>query len=237
MVLGRSIPPLDGTFPITELGQLDDRLQGTVEVAEGGATAWIVLEIPQAGFVDIDVVARGDGEPVITLFDNSGREFASTGDNFSDLSSRIGRWLNRGTYLLAVDEVSDASMAAEVAVRWLPPLEVFDPITDLGQLDGQLQSTVEVVADGAVVWIAFEVLQSELIDIDVVAISDSDPVIGLFEASGRQVAFDDDSGLNFNARIEKNLGPGHYFLAIYEFAGAAMTADVTVQSSQEGQNP
>ena len=55
-----------------------------------------------------------------------------------------------------------------------------------------------------------------------------DTLVELFDADGRLVVIDDDSGGGLSSRAEPELAPGDYCVAVAGFAGSGVTADVQV---------
>jgi hypothetical protein len=101
--------------------------------------------------------------------------------------------------------------------------------SDIATAAGALSATgVVVPPDGRAVSL-FSV--SRAMDVRVEAAPQSgagDTVLEVYDADGRLVVLDDDSGGGLSSRAELDLQPGNYCLAVRGFDGGAMTADLRV---------
>lgn len=116
---GDQAPPLDGSYPIEDLGQLESRLRR--EVAIGGDAQWFSFEVARAGAVMIDAVPEGDADPEVVIYDDLGQFLEWDGDSGWGNASRVGFRVSPGRYALAVREENGA--ASRVRMR----LELFVP--------------------------------------------------------------------------------------------------------------
>jgi hypothetical protein len=117
---GEASPPLDGSYPVTALGDLASRLRTDVQSTE--VTTWYSFDMPQGGLVLIEAVANGGGDPSLVLFDDFGRQVAFNDDNGNSLDSLITARLLPGTYLAGVRQVSPGtqSMTRILFERYVP---------------------------------------------------------------------------------------------------------------------
>jgi hypothetical protein len=118
---GEAAPPLDGSYPVTMLGPISQRLRQ--DLTTGGTVSWFALDVPQAGLLVIDAVTGQLGDPTLVLFDDLGRQIAYNDDNGETLDSRITARVWAGTYLLGVRQLG--SVTTEVPTRllierWVP---------------------------------------------------------------------------------------------------------------------
>jgi hypothetical protein len=113
-------PPLDGSYPVTDLGQVQTRQRTDARV--GGAAAWHVVEVPAPGLLLIEAIAQGQGDPVLTLFDDLGRQLGHNDDSGGTLDSRLALRVQPGTYLVAVRQVDDSlqSVIRVLFERYVP---------------------------------------------------------------------------------------------------------------------
>lgn len=103
---GDAAPPMDGSYPITDLGLLPGRSVRDVQISGQQAT-WYSFEVDQQGAVVIDAVEVTDSDPLLILFNDLGQEIAYNDDHGGGLNSQITARVQAGRYLLAVRQYSD----------------------------------------------------------------------------------------------------------------------------------
>ncbi|QQA43151.1 PPC domain-containing protein [Pelagovum pacificum] len=117
---GEVAPPLDGSYPITELGALAGRTVTDAQMS-GDTANWYSLEVTQTGLLLIEAIAVSNGDPVIRLFDDVGREIGYNDDYGQGLDSQIAARVFPGTYLLALTDISDSSPRLRLVMeRYVP---------------------------------------------------------------------------------------------------------------------
>ncbi|MBF9036246.1 ABC transporter substrate-binding protein [Rhodobacterales bacterium HKCCE2091] len=221
--------------PATPLGSgaLDTMLEQGVTVTNSvSQTPYyrFTLAEPQA------VTIRAENEwadPYIYIFDGDGTLIAEN-DDYDSLNSRIDFTspLAAGDYCIAMRALSDQNQPVTVTVRGYDPrAAMFDlysqgnasppdgsgyPITELGVLSSRLVYDQPVGHDA--VFYGFSVPQGGLLVIDAIEITDSDPVIRLFDGSGREIAFNDDSNGTLDSQITARVGPGNYMLGVTQYS-------------------
>jgi len=99
-------PPLDGSYPVTDLGPVQTRQRTDANVDE--EAAWYALDIPESGLLLIEAIAQGQGDPVLTLFDDLGRQVGHNDDSGGSLDSMLATRVQPGTYLVAVRQLDDS---------------------------------------------------------------------------------------------------------------------------------
>lgn len=227
-------PCLPGT-PATPLGSgpLDGMLQAGVSATNSvnGAPYYrFTLNAPQA------VTIRAENQmadPYIYIYDGAGTLIAEN-DDYNSLDARIDFTapLAAGSYCIAMRALSDPNQPVTVSVRGYDPMAAMQemyatgqasppiggsyPIVDLGVLQTRLVSDRPVGADA--VWYSFTVPDGGMALIDAIEISDSDPVIRLFDSVGRQIAFNDDSGGTLNSQLAVRVAPGTYLLGVTQYS-------------------
>jgi hypothetical protein len=109
-------PPLDGSHPIEDLGELQNRLRADTRV--GDAAQWIKFDIWGESLVVIDAIALDQIDPVLTLFDDLGRQVGYNDDGGPEtLDSMLAARVSTGTYLLAVSQVGGADSGTSGRIR------------------------------------------------------------------------------------------------------------------------
>lgn len=104
---GEASPPMDGTYPITALGELQTRLREDVNVS--GGAIWYSFDVFDGGLVLVEAIAQGQGDPVLYMYDDLGRQVAYNDDNNGSLDSLVTVRVQPGTYLVAVRQLDDAT--------------------------------------------------------------------------------------------------------------------------------
>ena len=118
---GSMAPPLDGSYPVTNAGEVRTRLREDAMVST--LTTWFSFEVPEYGLVLIEAIAATEGgDPYLILFDDLGRKISENDDTGDGLDSMVAARLNRGTYLFGVRDIASP---APIPVRLV--LERFVP--------------------------------------------------------------------------------------------------------------
>lgn len=102
---GEASPPLDGTHPVEALGELATRLRDDANV--GGNAKWYSFEIYEGGLVLVEAIAQGQGDPVLVMYDDLGRQVGYNDDHGGGLDSLLTVRVQPGTYLVAVSQLDD----------------------------------------------------------------------------------------------------------------------------------
>ncbi len=113
-------PPLDGSYPVTALGELKTRQR--VDLQNGPIATWYSFEVYDGGLVLAEAISVGGaGDPFLVLFDDLGREIAYNDDN-NGLDPLVTGRVTAGTYLLAVGEYGEGagSPVRMVIERYVP---------------------------------------------------------------------------------------------------------------------
>jgi len=112
---GEASPPLDGSYPVTMLGDLASRVRQ--DVMTSGKATWFAFNVKEGGMVVIDAVTNGMGDTVIALFDDFGRQVAYNDDANNSLDSMIAARVLPGTYTLGVWQLGGGD--AQIMTRML----------------------------------------------------------------------------------------------------------------------
>ena len=103
---GEAAPPLDGSFPITEMGTLQSRLRQDVKASSD--VSWFTVEIEEAGLLVVEAIAAGAGDPWLVVFDDLGRQVGQNDDYGSGLDSLVTGRIQPGTYIIGVKQYDDS---------------------------------------------------------------------------------------------------------------------------------
>ncbi|MBM1220461.1 PPC domain-containing protein [Ponticoccus sp. SC2-23] len=102
---GEASPPLDGSYPITTLGPLGNRVRQDINITD--VMTWISFDIDQSGLVVVEAVSNGIGDPIMVLYDDFGRLVAENDDYGGDLDPLVAARVTTGTYLVGVRQFND----------------------------------------------------------------------------------------------------------------------------------
>lgn len=100
---GEVAPPLDGSHPVTALGDMAGRLRQ--DVMTTNKATWFSFDITETGLIVIDAVTNSVGDPAMALFDDLGREVGYNDDTMNSLDSMLAIRVTPGTYTLGVWQV------------------------------------------------------------------------------------------------------------------------------------
>ncbi len=230
------IQPCLADTPATALGQgtIDAMLaQGVrgVDTVAGTPYYRFTLASPQPLSIRAE---NPDADPYIYLFDGQGTLLAEN-DDFDSLNSRIDMTspLPAGTYCIAMRALSDPNLPVTLSVAGYdarqaaieaydrgeaaPPLDGSYPVTSLGVLPARLSQDV-TVAGARAQWFVVEVPTYGVLIVNADEVTDSDPVLALFDEFGRNLAFNDDSNDTLNSEVMVMTPPGRYLVAVSQYA-------------------
>ncbi len=103
---GEAAPPMDGSYPIVDMGVLPGRSVRDAQIS-GTMATWFSMEVPEAGALVINAVEVTDSDPLIILYNDLGQEIAYNDDANGTLNSELVARVAAGRYLLAVRQYSD----------------------------------------------------------------------------------------------------------------------------------
>lgn len=117
---GEAAPPLDGSYPVTMLGALDQRIRQDIQTTD--VTSWFAMDVKQGGLIVIEAVTNGMGDPSLVLFDDFGRQVAYNDDANNTLDSMIAARVLPGTYLVGVRQIGGGQqvLTRMVFERYVP---------------------------------------------------------------------------------------------------------------------
>jgi len=102
---GEASPPLDGSYPVQDLGGLGNRMRQDLNVSD--ISTWLSFDIDQPGLVVVEAVSNGIGDPIMVLYDDFGRLVAENDDYGGDLDPLVAARVNPGTYLVGVRQLNE----------------------------------------------------------------------------------------------------------------------------------
>lgn len=119
---GTQVPPLDGSYPVEDLGVLGARLRSDVQI--GTAAHWFTFTLNEHALAVIEAVGGDSIDPAVEVFDDLGRSVAYNDDYGSDdggLNALAFAELKPGTYMIALTTLDEVEGTVRVAVRkYLP---------------------------------------------------------------------------------------------------------------------
>ncbi len=102
---GEASPPLDGAYPVEDLGLLETTL--TKDMMAADDMAWHRFELAESSMVLIDGIGAGSVDPTLSLFDTLGRKIATDDDGGDETDSRIAARLQPGSYMVGIGRIDD----------------------------------------------------------------------------------------------------------------------------------
>lgn len=230
------IQPCLPETPATVLGQgpIDGQLAQGVRATNtiAGAPYYrFALASPQALTIRAENPAA---DPYIYLFDGQGGLLAEN-DDYDSLNSRIDLTapLPAGSYCIAMRALSDANLPVTVSVAGYdagqvaleayamgeaaPPLDGSYPVASLGVLPSRMTHDVAVQGMQAQ-WFSVEVPAYGMLLVNADEVTDSDPVLSVFDEFGRSLGFNDDANGTLNAELTVRVPPGRYLIAVRQYA-------------------
>lgn len=231
------IDPCTSATAATPLGNgpLDPMLgQGgasAVNTITGAPYYRFTLASPQAVSIRAE---NPSADPYIYVFDGEGNLLAEN-DDYDSLNSRIDFTapLPAGTYCVGMRALSNPDVPvtmsvlgydAAAALRDLyasgdaaPPTDGSYPIVELGVLPARSVRDAQITGTTAT-WFSFQVTQAGAVVIDAVEVTDSDPLIILYDDLGNEIAYNDDFGGTLNSQIVARVQAGRYLLAVRQYS-------------------
>ncbi|MEJ6394738.1 DVUA0089 family protein [Gymnodinialimonas sp. 2305UL16-5] len=231
------IDPCTSETPAISLGEggIDGLLAESgvsqVNTITGAPYYRFVLDSPQPVSIRAE---NPNADPYIYLFDEAGNLLAEN-DDYESLNSRIDFTtpLQAGTYCIGMRALSNPDLPVTVSVLGYdanaalqelyatgdaaPPMDGSYPIIDMGVLPPRTVRDSQISGTNAT-WFAFEIQQGGAVVIDAVEVTDSDPLIILFNDLGQEIAFNDDANGSLNSQIVARVNPGRYLLAVRQYS-------------------
>jgi hypothetical protein len=227
--------PSNGGIPT--LCSLNDEGQGNIDV--GGDDDWWQFSLVATTSISV-FTARGPGagflaDSVIRLFDSSGLEIAFNDDYAGrGLYSQIDRTLPAGVYFVGVrafGATATGTYVVDLAVSLpAPPVPSFaegpepnDTAANATPMACDARGLGEVAVGGDIDWWQFVLTAQTTVTGVTGALNPNGTAIGdtllwLYDASGTQLAFDDDGGPGLYSQIVQTLDAGTYYFAVGGFS-------------------
>ena len=116
---GEAAPPLDGSIPVTDLGELQTRMRKDVQASDD--VTWFSLDFPEAGLLVVEAIAAGSSDPWLVVYDDLGRQIGMNDDYGNGLDSLVTARLQPGTYIIGVRQYdSGQGFVRLLAERYVP---------------------------------------------------------------------------------------------------------------------
>ncbi|MDE0232294.1 MAG: PPC domain-containing protein [bacterium] len=186
----------------------------------GSAAHTYRFGVSTAGRVRIDLTSTG-ADPYLYLLAEDGTRIADNDDGGGNINARVERDLQPGTYLIEATTVGGRSRGPAdfaISVSYVAGCE---PV-HLGTLEAGADLTASgswtldtcgsrFVVEHPAHGYTFNLEQGGRVRIDLTS-EDGDPVMSLASLSGRIIGANDDGGESRNARIDRYLPAGGYFI-------------------------
>ncbi len=167
---------------------------------------------------DFVIQSSGSLDTFGYLYDNSRRLLASDDDSAGNLNFKISKRLPVGSYFIAVKHYAHGTGAYSFRAN-VTPVALQD---DHGNTRATATSIVLGRAYNGRIgtpgdWDYFKFTSTQSCQIAIESNGSTDTFGYLFDASGNQLACDDDSGPDYNFRILKNISSGTFFIAVKHY--------------------
>jgi hypothetical protein len=228
-----AVPWIDDTAEASNIAEAPRSLRANIRFGAGGQ-AGHRFRVGRPGWVRIEAVSRTGGDPVIELRDSLGYTVLWDDDGGSDLNARAEAHLAAGDYCVFTTEYDGYAFDGEIGVGRRDHAAL-DPYyqSDNAELAANCAASPEAEVLGIVsgtpgdelvarVWPSterFYVFGLETpAPVTIVAEDENaDPILELFDADGRSLAWNDDAGpatLNAQIDIAYDLPAGRYCLLL-----------------------
>ncbi len=181
------------------------------EIDPGDDEDWFRFEVAASG--DVTAESTGDLDTVGTLYDADGNELATGDDNLATRNFRIAYALDAGTYYVRV--TSFGSNTGSYILHLQGGDDHGDDRASATPVELPSETAGAIGSHDEADWFRFEVATRG--EVTAETTGDLDTVGGLYDANGTAVAFDDDSGADFNFRIRRTLDAGTYYVQVESF--------------------
>jgi len=105
---GDASPPLDGSYPVTDLGLLENRMRQDVTATD--TANWFSFDVEAAGLVLVEAISVGNGgDPWLVIFDDLGRQVALNDDFGGRLDALVTARVTPGRYVVGVRQLGSDS--------------------------------------------------------------------------------------------------------------------------------
>ena len=149
-------------------------------------------------------------DTTMRLYNTNGEEIEYNDDGGIDLNARISRFVPAGTYFIRVSGYGSASGPFSLHVNVIsPPVTVITPGTvHNATLQANAEHMYQLTVSGGVFTIYTD--------------SNIDTVMWLYNAAGDELAYNDDGGIDSNARISRFVPAGTYFIRVKGYSEGAI---------------
>lgn len=207
----------------------------THSIHAAGDVDYVQFTLAAAGNVVVQTSGR-TGDTELRLYNGSGALLAYDDDSGTGLFSRIAVTnLRAGTYYARVNEYGNngtiSAYAIQVGGTAVPAGDAYEPDNSEAQANaialGATQ-THSIHAVGDVDWVRFTVGATTSVVVQTAGAA-GDTELALYDGSGRQIAYDDDSGTGYFSRIATSLPAGTYYARVNEYGNNGTIASYTIQ--------
>ncbi|MBN2510042.1 MAG: hypothetical protein JXB03_07190, partial [Spirochaetales bacterium] len=183
-----------------------------------GDNDWFYFTVSGTEASYIELSTSGDHDTQATLYDDAMNQIGYNDDGDEDYNTRLGVLINEGTYYLEITEINNAQGPYGLHLRtrhyepdqWEPDNSILKP-RPIKRGD---RHTHNFIPENDRDWVTFTVETEGMVSL--YTLGPVDTIMTLYNTDGEEIASDDDSGGDYNARIDINLPAGAYFLELAE---------------------
>lgn len=224
---GDPLEPNDSAEEAVEIGVNDEPI-GSILIP-GSDVDWFSFELARSAGTDtiVSIETFGELDTYIELYDAQGRLLLENDDGGTDGNGRIDVFLSdTGRYYVKVRHYDGSDQGEfQLGVR------LIQATPDEWEPDDNRQDARVTPVDGAVQihnftpadevdWISFSIQATRTVEIK--TSGNIDTYMVLYDQLGNRLDEDDDSGGDYNARIERVLQRGTYFVELSQVEGDAV---------------
>ncbi|MCB4784419.1 MAG: PPC domain-containing protein, partial [Sulfurovum sp.] len=181
---------------------------GSLEVV--GDNDWFKIVVTNVGVLAVET--NGSLDTDITLYNASGYQIAFDDNSGSGNNAKIEKKVSSGTYYVKVNHHDSSGTGNYLLVSQFVADDHGDTKETATSINPNSNTTgsLEIVGDND--WFKIVVTNVGVLAVETNGSLDTD--ITLYNAGGTQVAFDDNSGSGNNAKIEKKVSSGTYYVKV-----------------------
>ena len=236
---------IGGTEAASDVTTMEDYAEQMALVLGGNVYAGL-FTVSAPTETRIEAQGRGNGDPVMTLYDASGAEVASDDDSGGNAAARAELELEPGQYCAVVRSFDDSPMTAfvRIARTEAEPLTTgADSVPDQssepapGDCDGAVElgaftgaPLTHVAAPQDAPWLAFDLTQAAALTITA-SNTEADPTLRVETEDGEVLGENDDyDGLNSRVDLTAEQAPGRYCLALGALSDGSQPVTVEISA-------
>lgn len=184
-----------------------------------GDVDWVYFDVTSSGQYVFETT--GSGDTTMTLYNSSRTELAYNDDGGSNRNARISQNLSTGRYYVRVQAYSSTASISSygLSVSFVDSYEPDNTSSTASYISVGSNQTHNLSA-GDVDWVYFDITTPGQYMIETTGSGDT--TMTLYNSSLSQIAYNDDGGSDFNARISGSFTAGRYYVKVQAYNSSAI---------------